>query len=74
MLGSSTQKRPGETRTSVRLCMDASMAALAFRLLRALISRIFSATDSQKKSQFPIQILESITAFTPKKPAFLPRW
>lgn len=52
MLGSSTQKRPGETRTSVRLCMDASMAALAFRLLRALISRIFSATDYQKKVNF----------------------
>jgi hypothetical protein len=53
--------------------MDASMAALVFRLLRALISRIFSATGYQKKGQFHVQILESITAFTPKKPALLPR-
>lgn len=58
----------------VRLCMDASMAALAFRLLQALISRIFNATDYQKKGQFPIQISQSIIAFTPKKPALLPRW
>jgi len=32
--------------------MDASMAALAFRLLRELISRIFSAADYQKKVNF----------------------
>jgi len=32
--------------------MGASMAALVFRLLRALISRIFSATDYPKKVNF----------------------
>jgi hypothetical protein len=34
----------------------------------------FQCHRLSKKGQFPIQILESITAFTPKKPAFLPRW
>ena len=57
----------------MRLGMDASIAALAFRLLPALIPRIFSAADYQKKAQFRVQILEPITAFTPKKPALLPR-